>query len=212
MGVYPSQIVHVPNHGVELLGSPIGSREFVTDFLERRIQKVAEVHSILEEMDDAQIELALLRGCLGFGKVVHLLRTCPPSDILQALHRFDLRLRARVAGILRTPFLEADVWKQASLPIRLGGLGITRTLPLASPAYLGSCALTHGLVSSILRRNPNFYVPPHVSCIASAESLFRGADIHFEGLRNVSKVQKRIMGGRHEVEFASLLAIGSLCH
>ena len=68
-------------------------------------------------MDDAQIELDLLRKCLGFGKVVHLLRTCPPSDILEALHGFDLRLRARVAGILCTPFLEADVWKQASLPI-----------------------------------------------------------------------------------------------
>ena len=62
MGVFPSQIVRVPNCGVELLGSPIGSREFMIYFLERRIEKVVEVHSILEEMDDAQIELALLRG------------------------------------------------------------------------------------------------------------------------------------------------------
>ena len=89
----------------------------MTDFLERRIEKVVEVHSILEEMDDAQIELTLLCGCLGFGKVVHLICTFPPSDILHALHRFDLRLCARVAGILHTPFLEADVWKQASLSI-----------------------------------------------------------------------------------------------
>ena len=34
VGVFPSQIVRVPNCGVELLGSPIGSREFMTDFLE----------------------------------------------------------------------------------------------------------------------------------------------------------------------------------
>ena len=67
----------------------------------------------LEEMDDAQIELALLRGCLGFGKVVHLLRTCPPSDILEALGAFDDRLRARVASILRTPFLDVKACKQA---------------------------------------------------------------------------------------------------
>ena len=55
-------------------------------------------------------------------------------------------------------------------------------------------------------------MPPHVSCIASTESLFTGANIQFEDLRNVSKVQKKLMGERHEVEFASLLATGSLRH
>jgi len=53
VGVFPSHIVRVPICGVKLLWSPISSREFMTDFLERRVEKVTEVHSILEEMDDA---------------------------------------------------------------------------------------------------------------------------------------------------------------
>ena len=89
MEVFPSQIIRVPNLGVELLGSPIGSQEFMRDFVEKRVKKISKVDLQLEEMDDAQIKLALLRGCLGFGKVIYLLRTCPPPDILEALDGFD---------------------------------------------------------------------------------------------------------------------------
>jgi hypothetical protein len=161
----------------------------MSEFVEQRVEKVAEVHSILEEMDDAQIELALLCVCLGFGKVVHLLRTCPPPDILEALDGFDDRLRTKIAGILRTPFLEADAWKQASLPIRLGGLGITHTVPLVGPTFIGSCALTHDLVAAILRRDPDHYSPPHVSSIAASHSVLTGSLIRYDDLRRAHKVQ-----------------------
>jgi ubiquitin carboxyl-terminal hydrolase 44/49 len=208
--VFPSQIIRVPNRGVELLGSPIGSQEFMREFVKQRVEKISTVDLQLEEMDDAQIELALLRGCLGFGKVVHLLRTCPPPDILEALEGFDDRLRSRIASILRAPFLEVDAWKQASLPIRLGGLGITHTVPLAGPAFIGSCALTHDLVAAILRRDPDHYSPPHVSDIAASHSLLTGSLIRYEDLRRVPKVQKRLMDERHDLESKSLLTTGSL--
>ena len=76
--LFPNQIIRVPNRGVELLGSPIGSSEFLREFLERRVAKISKASLHIEEMDDTHIELVLLRGCLGFGKVVHLLCTCPP--------------------------------------------------------------------------------------------------------------------------------------
>lgn len=55
VGVFLSQIICVPNCGVEFLGSPIGSREFMRAFIEWRVEKILEVDLHLEEMDDAQI-------------------------------------------------------------------------------------------------------------------------------------------------------------
>lgn len=128
--------------------------------------------------------------------------------------RFSSRffLRAKVAGILRTPFLEVDTWKQASLLIWFGGLGIIQIVPLAGPVFIGSCALMHGLVAAILHHDLDRYVPPHAAGITFAHGLLTGSLIHYDDSRNVRKVQKRLMDERHELESELLLVVGSLCH
>jgi len=139
MEIFPSDIIRVTNLGPELLGSPIGTPEFMHEFVEQRIDKISVVDLEVEFMEEAHVDLSLLRGRLGFGKVSHLLRTCCPSDILKALGAFDDRLRVRVASILRTPFLNVEAWRHVALPIRLGGPGMTRTIPLPDPIFINSC-------------------------------------------------------------------------
>ena len=55
-----------------------------------------------------------------------------------------------VAAILRIPCLTEDQWDQASLPVKLAGLGVNQTKVTAASAYVGSCTLTKNLVAAML--------------------------------------------------------------
>ena len=117
-------VKRIPNEGVELLGNPIGSEAFMQNFVFGKQTKLRELDTRLLEINDAQIEFCLLRGCLGFGKINHLLRSCPPSAVRSSFESFDERLKLLFQMILRTPFeLSEAAWTQASLPIQKGGLG-----------------------------------------------------------------------------------------
>ena len=137
----------VPNSGVKLLGAPIGDRAFTLEFVKKKLQALEEVCKALKEVDDAQIEFGLFRGCLSYNKINHLLRTCPPDLLRDALAQFDAHFHNIVAEILRVPCLSKEQWFHAALPVRFSGLGVTQTKLISSPAYVGSCALTRDLTS-----------------------------------------------------------------
>ena len=85
---FPADVDRVSNEGVKLLGVPIGTKGFTTDFVQKKLDSLAAVGKILKEVNDAQIEFALFRGCLSY-KINHLLRTCPPDLPEEALEKFD---------------------------------------------------------------------------------------------------------------------------
>ena len=53
----------VGNAGVKLLGAPIGSKDF-TDFVKKKLKALDDVCKLLREVDNAQVEFGLFRGCL----------------------------------------------------------------------------------------------------------------------------------------------------
>ena len=61
--------------------------------------------------------------------------------------------------------MDEKTWRQATLPVSLGGLGIRRTEEIALPAYLASIHSVHPLVSTIF--------PDSDMDSAAEESLFR---------------------------------------
>ena len=64
--------------------------------------------------------------------------------------KFDDQFQSVVTEILRVPCLSDDQWDEASLPVKLSGLGVNQTKVIASSAYIGSCALTKDLVAALL--------------------------------------------------------------
>jgi len=114
------------------------------------LKVLEEVCSALKEVDNAQVELGLFRGYLSFNKINHLLRTCPPDLLEEALGQFDEHFHSILATILRIPCLTEDQWEQASLPIKFAGLGVNQTKVVAGAAYVGSCVLTRDLVAALL--------------------------------------------------------------
>ena len=61
-------ILLVKEEGIVLLGSPIGSRDFERQIIQKRIDKVSEISDRLPLMQDAQSEYVLLRSCLSIPK------------------------------------------------------------------------------------------------------------------------------------------------
>lgn len=96
----------------------------------------------------SQDALLLLRASFGVPRVQHMMR-CSPSVDHPALDEFDKSLRTAVSRITNADLTDLQ-WKQASLPIRMGGLGVRRVASLALPAFLASAASTLPIQSSIL--------------------------------------------------------------
>ena len=74
---FPAEVDRVSNEGVKLLGAPIGTKKYTTDFVRKKLKVLKDVCDLLREVDNAQVELGLFRGCLSFNKINHLLRTSP---------------------------------------------------------------------------------------------------------------------------------------
>ena len=135
--------------GITLLGSPVwGSREFMVANVQALLNKTFSLQSLITELDNPQIELHLLRSCLSTCKVIHLLRSVPIGDIGDIINHFDLNLRSSLSQIMHCTLTD-EAWLQATLPLRLGGLGLREASPLAPIAFSSSCALAHSIASRI---------------------------------------------------------------
>ncbi len=91
-------LIHVPNDadvsstplpsdiptstvGFTLLGCPIGTPSYCDDVLQSRVNNIKDTLKVLCDMEDSQLEMALLRSCRSFPKISYILRTCtvPPA-------------------------------------------------------------------------------------------------------------------------------------
>ncbi len=127
----------LPVDGLELLGCPIGTPDFCSKYVSGRVIKIRQALSNLNLIEDPQIEIALIRSCLGLPRFAFALQTAPPCQIAPAIQEFD--------DLIEEVFLDRfglslspDQHSQARLPISLGGFGLLKASDSAAPAYLGS--------------------------------------------------------------------------
>ena len=111
--------------GFELLGSPIGSDQFCEDYVKMRVLRIRQALTNLELVDDPQVELALLRSCVGFPKFAFSLRSAPSTQILPAAVLFD----ETIDDVIATRFalsMNEDQNTLFHLPVSHGGLGVVQ--------------------------------------------------------------------------------------
>ena len=136
--------------GIQLLGSPIGSDSFMLEVVNKRISEVEEtLISKLSTISNPQVQLSLLRSCLSLPKLMYTLRTCKPATLESAYKRFDDIQRSALEDIIGAS-LTSLAWRQAALPVSLGGLGLRSASTHASAAYLSSLVQTRSIVDLIL--------------------------------------------------------------
>ena len=144
------QRVDANKDGAEFVGSPVcGSKEFVNNSLAKRVDRDLECQQLLSDLGNSQVELHLLRSCLSLCKINHLISTVPSDVIESQLSRFDAGLRSSLKSIIHSSIPDL-FWKQATLPVRLSGLGLRESTRTAPAAFLASCNSSCELVLQLL--------------------------------------------------------------
>ena len=132
---------------VVLLGTPLSAGEHLDTVLDKKKQELSLLTKIFELMP-AHDSLYLLRNVLTAPRLMYLLRTAPCTDS-PVLQLYDTVIRESLSTTLNVD-LDDDRWRQASLPVRWGGLGVRGVALLAPSAYLASAASTTELTSALL--------------------------------------------------------------
>ena len=86
-------IPRIQEPGIILLGSPIGSHDFVHHFIDEKIQKIHQLTQLLPLIKDPHSEFVLLRSCFSLPKVVFLLRSTDPTHHQNLWATFDGLIR-----------------------------------------------------------------------------------------------------------------------
>ena len=130
-----------------ILGSPILQRAIETD-LKSKTETLEKLTNRLRTID-AHPALFLLRNCFAIPKLLFGLRSAPCFRSSEDLLELDSIIRSCTEDICNVPFDETG-WRQATLPISLGGLGLRCPSDVALPAYCSSVHANRSLVEEIL--------------------------------------------------------------
>ncbi|XP_076948911.1 uncharacterized protein LOC143621346 [Bidens hawaiensis] len=154
-GLFPSGIGR-PERGVKLFGGGV-SRDpyFIKELARRRASRAVDLMKLSPCLRDPQSELLLLRSCMGVAKLLFGLRTCHPHMMDDAVSCFDKGLREAIEDIFVCggPFFGDLQWRLASLPMRLGGLGLLSAHDVGVYAFVASRAQSWKLQNHILRNS-----------------------------------------------------------
>jgi len=128
-----------------LLGAPVGPDD---EAVSRLALEAVERHRHLLETITApgnfsiQEALLLLRVCVA-PRLIYLARVVRPSCFRRAAEAFDVMLRRALESLLslHEGSLPDSAWRQALLPLKLGGLGLQSVAALSMEAWFSSQAL-----------------------------------------------------------------------
>ena len=90
----------------------------------------------------------ILKNCFSMPKLMYLLRSSPTFQHPDLLPDFYDCLMSCESDICNVSF-DGIGWIQATLPIRLGAIGLRRASDLALPAYLASIKASQSFISEI---------------------------------------------------------------
>ena len=112
-------IPRIQGPGIILLGSPLGSHNFVQEKISEKIEKIHELTQMLPYIKDPHSEFVLLRSCFSLPKVVFLMRSTDPTQHQDLWATFDDLIRDTLNNILGSSINDQQ-WAQAQLPVAMG--------------------------------------------------------------------------------------------
>lgn len=132
------QVKLVPHDKIEMLGVPLGSKAFTSDYVKGDLlTRLKPVLERLEAFEDTQAAIYLLRVSFNIVRATHYMRTTPLEQWKEHAAAFDTNLITTVENILAVKMTE-PTRKQTSLTPKLGGLGFRRTVDHANFAFNAS--------------------------------------------------------------------------
>jgi hypothetical protein len=129
------------SRGIMVLGCPVGPLKYISASVNERVNKIENLLDKITIFDDPQLELILLRSCIGMPKFNFILRCLPDSIISKEIERFDNAIShylSKIAGV-RLTSSDRAFW---ALPFSFGGFAIPIAKDIAPIAYVSSVAQT----------------------------------------------------------------------
>jgi hypothetical protein len=123
--------------GIKVLGIPIGSRSFIKEETSKVLEKLQLCLQRLDSLGCAFSAFHILRSCLSGCRVTHLLRTIPFDQAEQLAKDTHAKMLESFGRILGTPS-SVQQWSLASLPVRMGGLGLLDPTSIVAPAHVAA--------------------------------------------------------------------------
>ena len=160
-------IPRIQDPGIILLGSPLGSHQFVHEKIHQKIEKIHELTQMLPLIKDPHSEFVLLRSCFSLPKIVFLMRSTDPTQHQDLWATFDDMIRDTLNQILGSSINDKQ-WGQAQLPVAMGGLGLRGAVDHSAGAYVSSVNASESLKEGLLSHG-NVQVD-----ITNAMALLRG--------------------------------------
>ena len=135
-----------------MLGAYLGEDDACSQALVHRVEthlqplrKAIGLHDVGKMTTSLQVQLSILRFCANT-QLTYFLRTMPPSVTIDAARKHDEIIEETWHAMLRTTSAsqrERDIaFRQARLPVDMGGMGITSMEEIRDAAWVGSWALT----------------------------------------------------------------------
>ncbi|CAI7823449.1 unnamed protein product [Closterium sp. NIES-54] len=139
--------------GIRVLGSPIGGTDFCTGQVRTTLEEAASPLPLIAQLNLQHA--ALIVSHSNSRRISYMLRTTPAATLSREEWRGwseALVGVALTAAKLRIPTSELEqslLWRQATLPIRLGGLGIIDPISEAPATYIASVTAACSLLKHL---------------------------------------------------------------
>lgn len=132
---------------LSLLGSPL-TDEALNICLKSKKDCLQNLLSRLNDLP-SHISYVILKHCFSSPKFTHVLRCYPTWHCRNTLDEIDNSFRLALEKLCNN-VIDQTTWKQASLPVNMGGLGIRSISSLALPCFLSSFASSKNLIETII--------------------------------------------------------------
>ena len=160
---------YIPPKELSLLGTPL-FKENLDIELSDRLVNFQSTCSRLESLDHHDA-LFLLKNVFHIPKLLYLLRTAPCFSS-STLKSFDNTMKSCLEAITNCN-LDEQSFCQATLPVKLGGLGIRRTQDLSLPAFIASCFKVTGISEQLLSFE---HTSPFAAQLSEAVAIWKALD------------------------------------
>ena len=145
---FPKAMTLHHDFNMTYLQAPIGDDQFVRRWLQKKLQKLNQIVSLVSEMPHKHEAATLLKSSAAVCRVVYLMRILPPPQISAFVSQFDATLRRGFEKILGTPMDDLQ-WEIAKLPPKYGGMGWKTGSHTYGAHYIASLTKTSAPVCSI---------------------------------------------------------------
>ena len=141
------QFSHCTISNVTLLGAPFVPGSAMDSALEKKLDELKRASDRLQ-LISAHDALVLLRASYSAPKLMHVIRSSPCAGHT-LLSDIDNSLRMTLSIITNVNITD-EQWRQTSLPVKAGGIGVRSVMSIAPSAFLSSSTTTQQLQTLLL--------------------------------------------------------------